>query len=705
MVSRVALIGLALFLPGIANAKATSCAERLLPSASAAAGSKRPITARDLVELRDFGRPDTGAIGEPFNLSPDGRHAALTLRRGNPDSDDYCVGVVLVTLDGRAPARLLNVGGDIVPSTYDLRGLPAIPNGSPKAATPIWSPDSKRLAWLRRDRGATQVWLVGLDGRPATQLTRLSTDALSIAWAKDGRTILVKTRPLLDAGFAAIEREGRSGYHYDARFASLFENRPRPSLPLPEETSALDVVSGAVRPLSPAEAARMMFAGEASRPPGATLFAEASSGDRAWTALADPEHPYGPDRLHVVVDGKEIACTSDVCDAHIGGLWWISPGELLIERYGGPENGGRVALFRWRPAAEAAPSMLFDTVESLTGCQPLGRDLICARETAIQPRMLARLDPETGVATTLYDPNPEFAFIRMGSVERLVWTDREGVPTFGDLVLPPDHKPGERHPLIVVQYQSRGFLRGGTGDEYPIFLYAAKGYAVLSFQAPNRLPATDAAPDLDALQRINVRDWAGRRRIFLGLDAGVDMAITRGSVDEERVGITGLSDGGSTVQYALNNSSRFKAAVISSCCDDPSTMFTVGPAYRDAALRWGYPPPGQEARAFWAPQSLATNATRLTTPLLMQLSDAEYRMATEGFSALESAGAPVEMYVFPDEQHVKAHPAHRLAVYERGIAWFDFWLRDMVSNDLARQPELARWQTMKARVRSAQRLP
>src|SRR3546814_4567827 len=40
------------------------------------------------------------------------------------------------------------------------------------------------------------------------------------------------------------------------------------------------------------------------------------------------------------------------------------------------------------------------------------------------------------------------------------------------------------YPLVVVQYDTRGFLRGGTGDEYPIQALAASGFAVLSVSRP-----------------------------------------------------------------------------------------------------------------------------------------------------------------------------------------------------------------------------
>ncbi len=429
-------------------------------------------------------------------------------------------------------------------------------------------------------------------------------------------------------------------------------------------------------------------------PAGAVQFVHDDFGLSAWTAEDDPGQYIAPVRLQVSLAGKQVACPEAICARRVGGLWLRGVGELLILRAGGPDEGGRESLYRWKPAIEAAPTLVLETADALMGCRLVGRALICARETALLPRTLARIDSDSGRIATIFDPNPAYTALRKGVVERLTWSDPQGIRSYGDLVLPPDHRPGQRHPLIVVQYQSRGFLRGGTGDEYPIQLFAAQGYAVLSFQRPASLPAAAGARDGDAMQRVNIAGWAERRVIVASLEAGVDAAIARGAVDPGRIGLTGLSDGAATVQFVLANSSRFKAAAISTCCDDPTAdMANAGLAYRDALLRWGYPAPGSRDDSFWRPMSLT--AGPLMTPMLLQLPDAEFRLALGTYSTLQYRGAPIEMYVFPDEHHVKWHPAHRLAIYRRNLAWFDFWLMGKNAADPDRAAELARWENFR----------
>ena len=691
-----AMLCVAVLWSAAAQAKPLSCREQLIPAATHS--SSRSITARDLVGLRDFGSTDNGAGADPpFSVSPDRRLAALVLRRADIERDAYCYGVVVVPLRGGKP-RLLDVGGERIPATSDIRGIPAIDSGLPDTPTPIWSRDGRWLIFLRRDRGLTQVWRVSVDGKTTTRLSRLPTDVLSVELSDTGAEVFVTTRPSLAAGSREIEKEGRSGFLYDQRFWALSEARPRPPLPLPERLVAIDLRSRKHRIVS--EAKKRVASSKWKAPPGAALVAGSSVGS-AWTIRDDLAHPYAPLSLHVRAGSTALSCPSDICGSRVVAFWWLKPDQLLFVRASAPENGGETELYRWRINEEKAPTKLFGTVDALIGCQPLGGRLLCAKETAVQARRLVSLDIESGKATTLFDPNPAFSASRLGSVQRLVWSDRDGNRSYGDLVLPPGHVIGQRHPLIVVQYQSQGFLRGGTGDEYPIHLLAQEGFAVLSFQRPRGIPERAQVSDLVQLQRLNIANWRERRIIASVLEAGVDAAIAQGSVDAHRVGLTGMSDGGTTTQFLLLNSTRFKAAAVSSCCDDPSGLFVVGPAYRDFFVSTGYPRPEADDRSFWEAMSFARNGDRMRTPLLIQEPDMEYRLSLEAVSALQLHGAPVELYVYPDERHVKFHPAHRLAVYERSVAWFDFWLQNRHPLDPARLPETRRWEEMRDRLTSA----
>src|SRR3546814_5971803 len=55
-----------------------------------------------------------------------------------------------------------------------------------------------------------------------------------------------------------------------------------------------------------------------------------------------------------------------------------------------------------------------------------------------------------------------------------------------------------------------------------------------------------------------------------------------------------------------------------------------------------------------------------------------------------------DLYVFPNEPHQKFQPRHKLAVYERNVDWFRFWLQGYEDPDPAKAAQYARWHLMRS---------
>jgi dipeptidyl aminopeptidase/acylaminoacyl peptidase len=175
--------------------------------------------------------------------------------------------------------------------------------------------------------------------------------------------------------------------------------------------------------------------------------------------------------------------------------------------------------------------------------------------------------------------------------------------------------------------------------------------------------------------------------------------ITRGIVDPNRIGITGLSDGAENVAYALIHSSQFAAAAVSTMVFHPFALnFTGSSSYRELnAQLFGDPLLSLDK---WRELSIGLNADRIHTPLLAQVADRELMEATLNFVPLQDAGRPIEMVVFPNEYHVKWQPAHRLAIYNRNLDWFRFWLQDYEDPDPAKTEQYTRWRQFRAKQRA-----
>jgi dipeptidyl aminopeptidase/acylaminoacyl peptidase len=276
------------------------------------------------------------------------------------------------------------------------------------------------------------------------------------------------------------------------------------------------------------------------------------------------------------------------------------------------------------------------------------------------------------------------------------WVDGNGVEGFGHLVKPVGYVKGRRYPLVIVQYRSRGFLRGGVGDEFPIHVFASEGFAVLSFHRPDEWELEE---QLNSFDDVMQQGWVGaheRRRVLSVLLAGINLLREMGVIDPEKVGITGMSDGGETVDFALIHApERFAAAAASWTPYNPNSYYLAGPNLLPMFKSYGFEDPLEESSMVrWRDVSLAVNAANVRTPLLLQVSDTEMVGVTETFTELVHHGKPVEMYVFPNEFHVKSQPLHRYFIYKRSVQWFQFWLQGIEDPDPSKAEQYQRWEKL-----------
>lgn len=674
-----------------AAAAANAPCPDLMPPEIIRIADRRALEPTDLVRLRDIGPAEASSVSSRlFTLSPDGARLAFQLRRADPERNSHCLGMFVLDLRPGARPRLVDSGGALIRMAHDFRGKAGFPTGVAAGITPRWSPDGRWIAFLKRERGTVQVWRAPIDGGGSAALTSSSDDVEDFRILSAGRALLFTTRPGHRAALGRIEDEGRGGFHFDDRFAPMSGDRPFP-MPTPKAAQILDLASGEVRPAAPEEAALMDAPPDVAE--GLWSSALSPDGKRAFVeegGFLDPEAA----SLHLEQShGRRIQCMFAEC-AGASSPWWTADSRRVrFQKREGPARSV-TAIYEWAPE-QGSVARLYATTDRLVDCAPAGDALICLREGSNMPRRLEWLEPASGARSILFDPNPEYAGLTLGQTERLHWTNDAGLETVGDLVLPVRYRAGRRYPLIVVQYDTRGLLRGGTGDEYPIQAFANRGFAVLSLSRPLHFGLNGDATSILEAERANLEGFADRRSVLSSVERGVQMLIDRGIADPDKIGITGFSDGASTVTFALLHSSLFAAAAMSNCCIDTSLPIRVGPRAAREFHDIGYPRMIDRADDFWSQISLSRNARSVRTPILLQLADSEYLSALESYTALREAGAPVDMYVFPDEHHVKWQPAHRLAAYERSLDWFDYWLRGRRSEAPLRQAELSHWDSLR----------
>ena len=639
------------------NEPASVCRD-ILPSVRSGPGT-RTVRPDELMALRDFGsNAIMDAFAPGFAISPDGARLAVQVRQAVPSANDYCQALLLFDL--RHPSShptILNMGGEFIRETAEIYGLKRFPTGMAAPLTPKWSHDGRWIAFMRRDRGENRLYITSLATRQSKSFSRAGADVAEFEWDA-GRPALTATFVDRDSTeLSQFRKEGRSGYRYDTRFWMLATTEPFEEREIETRRLRLDLSHSANW--------------QDARFENAPLRTIDQSADSVWIEV-DPV-PAGAyrTRLRARRGGVEIPCSFEVCE-DVTAAWMQDDTKLIVYLRRQGFAKAATGVYVWRPE-EGRPTQVAETQDAFTGCELKNR-LICGRETSLTPRDIVEVNLQSGDIQELVNLNPEWLSLKLGQVTRLHWVNRFGLEGVGDLVMPPDAKPNVRYPLVIVQYVTRGFLRGGVGDEYPIQAIAASGVAVLSVNRPVDYGVAMARMGRSVSKQDIVRRRLDRASAHDSILQGIEKVQEIAPIDKDHIAITGLSDGASSATYALIHSNLFSLALLSTCCEDPQiTMTSIGPRYEQWMEGQGYYYPLWDSADGWKRTSLGMNARHVCARIVIQTADREARMALYSFSMLRRAGVDVEMFVFPDEYHVKWQPAHRDAVYRRGLAELVQW--------------------------------
>lgn len=357
-------------------------------------------------------------------------------------------------------------------------------------------------------------------------------------------------------------------------------------------------------------------------------------------------------------------------------------------------------------AALAGPQDLLSRCAAMSAAKWL-----CVRSTQTRPDHVVEVDVRTRALRVVADPNPEFAGIHFGKVDRIEWqipevaAYRPGTPlaglmnptTHGFILYPPGFDPKKLYPMIVSPYYSDGF-DDLTRVEMPLQALAAQGFVVLNLSFPHH----DIA-GIDRLSRDLVKATYDPAQDFplLTLFAestlkAIDLVAARGFVDPKRIGIGGLSQGTFVPLWAVQHHDRFSAMAISSMNWGPFQYYwQTGGARKQRRYESFLPKPDHDSEAFWKALDIAENVDQIETPILMNFGDEEVWAMLRLIRHMADAGKPYDAFVYRGEGHIKLDPAHLSSIMNRNLDWFRFWLQDREDPDPAKAAQYARWRELR----------
>lgn len=335
--------------------------------------------------------------------------------------------------------------------------------------------------------------------------------------------------------------------------------------------------------------------------------------------------------------------------------------------------GLNTTLARLDPAGPTTLSQHPGRLESLT-TTPTGERIAALTGTRYQPANV-HVGPPTGPLRTVTDTRPELNGIALGTQQPLAYRAADGLDLDGLLVLPVGKTASDGpFPLVTL-------VHGGPYDRFAdrcqLFWFpsaqwlATAGYAVF-------LPNPRGGQGHGHQFAVSVAGRVGQEE-WTDILTGIDLLITEGVADPDRLGIAGGSHGGFMSAWAVGQTDRFRAALVLAGVTDWGMLAATGEYGQfEAALggSTGWSGVGPHPHDAVSPISFAS---RVRTPVLI-LHGAEDTNVPLGQSvylqrALRHFGVEHEFVIYPREGHSIRERQHQLDVLRRTRAWFDRWLR------------------------------
>jgi dipeptidyl aminopeptidase/acylaminoacyl peptidase len=669
------------FLCGLSNAKTSAQELKFDASAinipKAVEHTRRAPVSADLIELRDL---------HGIQISPDGKRIAFIVSQVDLRANSYSSALFLVRTDG---TELINLG-TAGPAHWDSihQWLPDPPQ---------WSADSKSIYYrYKESRGIWEVWRWNVTGGKPKEITHATNPVASFSLTPN-RTALVLT---VDTPDEASKTADEAGIFYDGTLTT-WHGRPiaeeRALASRHNEIWIHDLHGDSEYKASPEDLTRFGVVDTVPHlPTNGEILRKKMSPDGKYVAYQTYSDDLSRSRfsqyrifVKAVNDDSGGIEISPADYRTLGEYWWGGDSRTLyyVERRNG--QSPRLMLVGKDGKSRLQVLARTDFLDQFS-FDNAGRYAAFSRQDSTVPAQVAIADLTTKAVSVLVDLNPELENLTLSPARLIEFSTKSGEQFHGRLVLPLHYQTNKRYPLIITGYSDIGdFLRGGTGDEYPIQLFAAEGFAVLNFSVSHNGLNIKSGDFDTAILRLQAP--------LEGMNAAIAYLDEQGIVDASKVGITGLSHGAEVLCYAISHSGLFRAAIASGPPgDDPYFFYMAGNTWQHVFASWGLGGwPEGSSSTNWHMISATLSADHIHTPLLLNAADSEYLVALGLVTSLEQLQRPIEMFVYPDELHIKIKPQHRREIYERNIDWFRFWLKDEEDPEPSKVQQYRRWHALR----------
>lgn len=594
------------------------------------------------------------------------------------------------------------------------------------------SPNKERAFFLSDRSGVPQIWLIGLDGGEAKQLTTFPNGVFSPNWTKDGTSIIFCSYLEKDDDVTTLKehsKEEKKKKQQQASKTPLVVDR------LKYKSDARGFHDLSKMQIIQYDLSSCMFKQLTAKqidhyladisPDGKYLTFIANYEDNADASLVSDVYLFEvqsgkPTKLtdsrgsyHSAVfsgDGRQIAVYGhefEYAGATLSKLfiidlqtkerklvskdWDIQPGDTMIgdTRLGESETGpvwSKDNQSIYFLASNRGATALYETdleghlkirysennhVFGFSYCQD-ENSFILGISSPVDPCNFFKLT-EDDTIQQLTNTNAAFKEeIHLAEPEEITFTSRDGLRIQGWLLRPSGFQDGKKYPFILEIHGGPHAMYGQTFF-HELQLLAAKGYVVLYTN-----PRGSHGYGQEFVNGVRENYGDGDYRDLM---EAVNYCLNHYSfIDEERLGVTGGSYGGFMTNWIIGHTNRFKAAVTQRSISNWLSFYGVS----DIGFfftKWEH---GtgllEDPTNLWniSPLKYAEN---VETPLLILHGEKDYRCPIEQgeqlFITLKHLGKEVEFVRFPSSNHElsrSGNPALRVARLDHICGWFEKYL-------------------------------
>jgi dipeptidyl aminopeptidase/acylaminoacyl peptidase len=598
-------------------------------------------------------------------------------------------------------------------------------NDENSSASPRWSPDGEKLAFVSARDGEDQVWTIDVSSGALKKITSISTGAGDPVWSPDGSLIAFTSEIYPECKDDACNKRMS-----DARAQTKVKPHVADRLLFRHwkfwkdgKRSHVFVVSsqgGEARDLTPGDydappfslggmtdyafstdSKELAFASNHDKVEATSTNSDIwivsvrggaaknitttnrgydgsprFSSDGRFLAYRSQVTPgFESDRFRLMLYDRKTGRAQSVTETLDSWVdeYTFSPDSQTI--YLTAEDRGRNPIYSVSVNGGSVRKVLADGFNGEISVTRDGRSFVFSRSSLAKPSEIYRANIDGTGAIPLTTTNDAFiSTFKLQPGEELTWTGGEGAKVAGWIVKPANFNARRKYPLVVLIHGGpQGAWNDNWGYRWNPQVWANNGYVAFM---PNPRGSTGYGQRF--VNEIS-GDWGGK--VFVDISNGVALAANLPYVDKTRIGAAGASYGGYMIDWieGHNNDPRFTYKVLVS----HDGVYNLTAMYGATEELWfpewefkGTPWTNKPMYEKWSPHNFVQN---FKTPILVITNDLDFRVpVTEGlqmFTAAQRMGVESKLVDFSDEGHWVGKPGNSVFWYNTVLDWLDKHLK------------------------------